>query len=310
MPEDGRRRTYARLRDRKQQRERVEAAVRAGDRPATPSTRSAARLRAAGLGFNEVLPLERVLDAPQARQPGKLREVEFRGLQLRGAGISRASARSQPDLPPPEIGEHTLELLAVARLWRCRGGRAARARARPRPTDRAISPGRRCGRRRDDPVPHQGRAGRRLPARGHHRRPLPARRAAQAAGNRAPCSTPASPRCARRSSCSKPKATSPAIRYRGRDRRAVRHRGLDRDAELADPARNPAGARRGGTGERRRHRRTARACRRIRAVPSTPATTRRRGRPTTASTTACSRSRRCRRRCISCRSCGRAIRST
>jgi len=38
----------------------------------------AAQLKAAGVGFTEVLPLERVLDAPQARHPGKLATCPFR----------------------------------------------------------------------------------------------------------------------------------------------------------------------------------------------------------------------------------------
>jgi crotonobetainyl-CoA:carnitine CoA-transferase CaiB-like acyl-CoA transferase len=100
----------ARLRDRKQQRERVEAAVRQAVARFT-FDEAAARLKAAGLGFNEVLPLERVLDAPQARQPGKLREVEFRGLHFEVPEFPGGGSPAGVGLPPPEIGEHTLELL-------------------------------------------------------------------------------------------------------------------------------------------------------------------------------------------------------
>lgn len=108
MPEDGHP-DYARLRDRKKQRDIVEAAVRAAvGKYAYPEI--AQRLRAAGIGFNEVTPLERVLDAPQAHQPGKLREVEFRGLSFEVPEFPGQTA-VQPNLPPPEIGEHTVALL-------------------------------------------------------------------------------------------------------------------------------------------------------------------------------------------------------
>jgi len=99
-----------RLRDRKQQRERVEAAVRQAI-GALAYAEAEAKLSAAGLGFNEVLPLERVLDAPQARAPGKLRALDFRGLQFEVPEFPGGAA--EPDnLPPPELGEHTAELLA------------------------------------------------------------------------------------------------------------------------------------------------------------------------------------------------------
>ncbi len=99
----------ARLRERKKQRDRVEAAVRAGVGKFT-FDEVADRLRAAGVGFNEVLPLERVLDAPQAHQPGKLRELDYRGLHFEVPEFP-GQAEVTPDLPPPELGEHTLELL-------------------------------------------------------------------------------------------------------------------------------------------------------------------------------------------------------
>jgi crotonobetainyl-CoA:carnitine CoA-transferase CaiB-like acyl-CoA transferase len=99
----------ARLRDRKAQRERVEAAVSAAMGKLT-FAEAEARLKAAGLGFNEVMPLERVLDAPQAHQPGKLRELDFRGLHFEVPEFP-GQREVQPNLPPPEIGEHTVELL-------------------------------------------------------------------------------------------------------------------------------------------------------------------------------------------------------
>ncbi|MEO5586977.1 MAG: CoA transferase, partial [Novosphingobium sp.] len=76
MPEDGNA-DYARLRDRKQRRDTVEAAVSVAVGK-YDFAEIEARLRGAGIGFNEVMPLERVLDAPQAHQPGKLRQVDFR----------------------------------------------------------------------------------------------------------------------------------------------------------------------------------------------------------------------------------------
>jgi crotonobetainyl-CoA:carnitine CoA-transferase CaiB-like acyl-CoA transferase len=108
MPEAGDP-AYAKLRDRKAARETVEAAVRAavGKYSLAEAER---RLRAAGLGFNEVVPLERVLDAPQARQAGKLRELEFRGLRFEVPEFP-GQARVDANLPPPEIGEHTRPLL-------------------------------------------------------------------------------------------------------------------------------------------------------------------------------------------------------
>ena len=109
MPEHGDP-AYARLRDRKKNRDVVEAAVReAVGRYDFEEVEQ--RLRAAGLGFNEVMPLERVLDKPQARQPGKLRDLAFRGLDFEVPEFPGQAAVA-PKLAPPEIGEHTEELLA------------------------------------------------------------------------------------------------------------------------------------------------------------------------------------------------------
>jgi crotonobetainyl-CoA:carnitine CoA-transferase CaiB-like acyl-CoA transferase len=109
MPEAGDE-GLAKLRDRKKQRDRVEAAVRTAMEKCT-FDEAEARLREAGVGFNEVLPLERVLDAPQAHQPGKLRDVTFRGLSFEVPEFPGQTS-VEPALAPPEIGEHTLELLA------------------------------------------------------------------------------------------------------------------------------------------------------------------------------------------------------
>jgi crotonobetainyl-CoA:carnitine CoA-transferase CaiB-like acyl-CoA transferase len=99
----------AQLRQRKKQRERVEGAVRTAI-GALSCDEAAARLREAGVGFTEVLPLERVLQAPQARAPGKLRDLTFRGLHFE---IPEFPGRAEPapGLPPPELGAHTVEVL-------------------------------------------------------------------------------------------------------------------------------------------------------------------------------------------------------
>lgn len=109
MPEDGDP-DLARLRDRKKARDRVEAAVSAAIGALTLDE-AEAKLRTAGLGFNEVMPLERVLEKPQARQPGKLRNVDFRGLHFEVPEFPGARKVSA-NLPPPELGEHTTSLLA------------------------------------------------------------------------------------------------------------------------------------------------------------------------------------------------------
>lgn len=108
MPEAGNE-AMATLRQRKKLRDEVEAAVRAGIGKWTYEE-AARRLRDAGVGFNEVMPLERVLEAPQANQPGKLREFEYRGLKFAVPEFP-GQQQVQPNRIPPEIGEHSIELL-------------------------------------------------------------------------------------------------------------------------------------------------------------------------------------------------------
>ena len=95
--------SFATLRQRKKAREQVETLVKAAVAARTFDA-VAARLSAAGVGFTEVLPLERVLDAPQARHPGKLRDVRFRGFEF-----------SIPEFPScmRAKAEHRLNLLPV-----------------------------------------------------------------------------------------------------------------------------------------------------------------------------------------------------
>ncbi|MEQ5813868.1 CoA transferase [Marinobacter sp. NFXS11] len=97
------------LRERKKQRERVEAAVRRaiGSLSYEAATE---KLESAGIGFTEVLPLERVLEAPQARHPGKLRTLEFGGLKFDVPEFPGDGA-IEPGLAPPHLGQHTLEIL-------------------------------------------------------------------------------------------------------------------------------------------------------------------------------------------------------
>ncbi|WP_321914491.1 CaiB/BaiF CoA-transferase family protein [Paraburkholderia sp. J11-2] len=107
----------ATLRQRKKARESVEEIVRHAVR-ACDFDDVAARLKAIGVGCTEVLPLERVLEAPQAHQPGKLRAVDYRGLPFDVPEFPRMAAQgaSPGTLPPPELGEHTLEVLEAAGL--------------------------------------------------------------------------------------------------------------------------------------------------------------------------------------------------
>jgi crotonobetainyl-CoA:carnitine CoA-transferase CaiB-like acyl-CoA transferase len=102
------------LRDRKKRRDEVEALVKAAI-GAHPFDDVAARLTSGGVGNTEVLPLERVLDAPQARQPGKLRAVRYRGLDFDVPEFPQmADDGGNTTLAPPELGEHSIDLLRAA----------------------------------------------------------------------------------------------------------------------------------------------------------------------------------------------------
>ncbi|MPM41802.1 Succinyl-CoA--L-malate CoA-transferase beta subunit [bioreactor metagenome] len=103
---------YATLKMRKKAREQVEdivkTAIGAHDFEEVQAT-----LKSNGVGCTEVLPLERVLEAEQAHQPGKLRTVHFRGKAFEVPEFPRAGAASDglATIAPAELGEHTEEIL-------------------------------------------------------------------------------------------------------------------------------------------------------------------------------------------------------
>lgn len=109
--------SLAHLRERKKVREQVEDIVKTAIGAHTFDD-AVERLKAAGVGCTEVLPLERVLEAEQAHQPGKLREVGLRGLAFDVPEFPRLHAADDgiATLPPPELGEHTLDVLRAAGL--------------------------------------------------------------------------------------------------------------------------------------------------------------------------------------------------
>jgi crotonobetainyl-CoA:carnitine CoA-transferase CaiB-like acyl-CoA transferase len=111
--------SLALLRNRKKAREQVEEIVKSAI-AAHAFDAVVARLKTAGVGCTEVLPLERVLEAEQAHQPGKLRGVPLRGLSFDVPEFPRLRAGEDgiATLPPPELGEHTLDVLGAAGLSR------------------------------------------------------------------------------------------------------------------------------------------------------------------------------------------------
>lgn len=102
----------ATLRQRKKERERVEALMRAVVECWTYDG-IAARLSAARFGFTEVLAMDRVLDAPQARHGNKLARLEFQDFSFSLPGLPfQTEGEMATDLPPPLLGEHTVAILA------------------------------------------------------------------------------------------------------------------------------------------------------------------------------------------------------
>lgn len=106
--------SLTRLRDRKKQRDRVEALVKAAVGSVTYD-KLAERLKSSAFGFTEVLPLEHVLDAPHAQAPGKLRRMDFRGYSFEVPSFPGAARYNHDfDLPPRELGEDTFAVLQSA----------------------------------------------------------------------------------------------------------------------------------------------------------------------------------------------------
>ncbi|UOM32659.1 CaiB/BaiF CoA-transferase family protein [Acuticoccus sp. I52.16.1] len=103
----------ATLRQRRRQRDTVEATVRAAVE-ALPFDALAARLADAGAGYTEVLSADRVLTVPQAREPRKYAEFDFAGYAFASPDLPlpAATGEAEPNLPPPLLGEHTRPLLA------------------------------------------------------------------------------------------------------------------------------------------------------------------------------------------------------
>lgn len=103
----------ATLRARKKQRDHVEAIVRAAVKGYTYDA-LAALLGAARFGFTEVLPMERVLDAPQAKHGSKVSRLTFQDLPFDLPDLPfDFGPAAAAELPPPLLGEHTRELLAT-----------------------------------------------------------------------------------------------------------------------------------------------------------------------------------------------------
>lgn len=67
-----------------------------------------------GVGFNEVLSLDRVLEAPQAQVPGKCSEFDFSGYHFQSPNLPFPAHMREEGLegPPPLLGEHTEEILS------------------------------------------------------------------------------------------------------------------------------------------------------------------------------------------------------
>lgn len=135
--------TLATLRMRKKARQQVEDIVKQAI-GALSFEEAAQRLKAADVGFTEVLPLERVLEPAQARQPGKLRSVALRGLEFDVPEFPSLNADKNGlhTLPPPELGEHTLEILQAAGVppEQCSAMMQAGAIAGPQPGRHAWAP--------------------------------------------------------------------------------------------------------------------------------------------------------------------------
>lgn len=100
------------VRQRKKQRAQVEEIVKAAVQ-ALAFDEAAVRLQQVGFGFTEVKSAPDVLGEPQAQQPGKLEPVSFGGLDFNVPNfpLPHQLADRSSELPPPLLGEHTLEIM-------------------------------------------------------------------------------------------------------------------------------------------------------------------------------------------------------
>ena len=104
--------TLTTLRQRRKRFEHVEGVVKSAVASLSFDA-LAARLGSIGFGFTEVLPAERVLESPQARQPGKLSHMEFGGIpfDVPDFPCSDGSDTGDSSFPPQRLGEQTIEIL-------------------------------------------------------------------------------------------------------------------------------------------------------------------------------------------------------
>lgn len=101
---------FATLRQRKKRRDEVEASVREAV-AGLSYEEAAARLAAGGVGFTEVLSMDRVLETPQARAPGKVSRVPFQGFAFDVPDLPYSGGGAPAERPPALLGEHTSEIL-------------------------------------------------------------------------------------------------------------------------------------------------------------------------------------------------------
>lgn len=97
---------------RQQRREHVEKLVSTTIKALTFET-VAQRLQSVGFGFTEVKSPAEVLNEPQAQQPGKVDTISFQGndYHVPHFPVLSGSVRTVQDVPPPLLGEHTLEIV-------------------------------------------------------------------------------------------------------------------------------------------------------------------------------------------------------
>jgi crotonobetainyl-CoA:carnitine CoA-transferase CaiB-like acyl-CoA transferase len=103
--------SLATLRQRKKQRTRVEDIVKSSI-GALAFDVATARLNSFGVGFTEVLPTAKVLEAPQAREPRKFTEFSFQGLKFEAPDFPIGGGVNGADGPPRLLGEDTREILS------------------------------------------------------------------------------------------------------------------------------------------------------------------------------------------------------